>query len=377
MLDGVVAFDLERYGHVPDRLRHAARELESAAEGLARAGHPAGSRAARLLDTMAAWVQAEQARAADRLERITSIPGFHAFRSWEGPALGWEWDVDWITSADGEMHSYEDLVAMTAYQLAVHPVVLDLERGEPLDPEAVDAALAAVQGMEPPEAAALLHLLGADGFRRLHEALAATTDPGDEGDVRRLEDGLGTLTALFASASRAVGTDRLDRRFVDEFVAPLEGALEDAGPISDEDVDAAQAAFARLDFGREVAGRLASVTGPEGAVLLLERAGRPFAVIGALMPLVELAQHGPASPEFIESALTTGLNLAGFLASGTVASVGFFGAGLLVTILFALGSQVDGRPRRRVLSPDAENPGGSHYPFYVDEAGVPATANGV
>lgn len=381
MLDGVVAFDVERYSSLPERLRRLAGDLDAAAELLARAGDPAGAGAAAHLEDLAAWVRREQARAAARWEQILAIPGFARFETWEWERGGgsWVFDVDWISRTDDDLHSYEELVALTAFQRTFAPLLDQVEEGDPIDRDDVDAALAAAAAIDhPATAAVLLDLLGATGFRRLHGALAATVgDPDDDGDRRRLEDGMGTLTALLATGTRAVGRHALSDRFLDDLLGPATaGHRPVASDRPGSAVDAAQRAFAALDFSREVAGRMASVTGPRGALVVLERAQVPFAVLSVGMPLVDLLQHGPASSEFVESTITSGLNLAAFLAESAPVSLAFFAGALLVSLLFATADD-GGRPPRPVRSPDAPNPGGAHYPLHVDEAGVPAAPNGV
>jgi hypothetical protein len=303
-----------------------------------------------------------------------AIPGFDSFDRWDHRAGGGSsiWDVDWVTPTDGDMHSYEELVALSTVRGSLSPLLGRLDREEPLDRDEVDAALAALAAIDHPAvASALLDALGAGGYRQLHELVAATTDPTDEGDVERLEDGIGTLTGLFATASRAAGTDRLSDGFLDDLLggpAPAAGAVPPPPPPVDG-VDAAQDAFAGLDFGREVAARLAAAAGPDGLLVVLERAGTAFAVISAAMPLVELLQHGPLSGEFVGTSITSGLGLAGFLAASTPVTVACFAAASIVSLIMATGE--GGTPPGLVLPPDAPNPGGSHYPYYVDETGTP------
>lgn len=378
MLDGAVSFDIERYAEVPDRLARVARDLEAAAELLVRSGEPAGANAAAAVDAFAGWVRREQGRAADRWARILAIPGFDAFDRWEHRPGGgsFVWDVDWVTRTDGDLHSYEELVALATVRGSLSALLGQVEREEPLDRDEVDAALAALAAIdEPAVASALLDALGAGGFRRLHGILAATTDPTDAGDVERLEEGIGMLTGLFATASRATGRDQLSEAFLDDFVGtPAAGATFDGpvpvAPPPPNAVDTAQEVFAGLDFGREVAARLAAVAGPTGALVVLERAGTAFAVISAAMPLVELVQHGPLSGEFAGTSITSGLGLAGFLSTSTPVTFACFAAASIVSLIVATGE--GGTPPGLVLSPDVPNPGGSHYPYFVDETGTPA-----
>lgn len=383
MLDGVVTFDIERYSHMPDRLARIASDLEEAARLLLGSGDPTGASAAGLLDQLAGWVRLQQARAADRWEQITSIPGFARFEEWqwEGSDGSFVWDLGWVTASDGAMHSYEELVALATFEATLRPLLARVEAGDPLEQGEVDAALAAIATIESPAvASALLDALGASGFRQLHHAIGATTDPTDPDDVARLEDGIGTLTALFASATRAVGRERLSDSFVDDFLGPPPDgpsggeAVPAVGTAGTDQVDATQAAFAALAFGRDVAERLAALAGPRGALVVLERAGAPFAILTAGMPLVDLLQHG-IGPEVAESTLTSGLGLAAFLTESAAVSVVLFSAAVIVSLVFATGD--GGTPPGLVLSPDATNPGGHHYPQHVNEAGVPASPNGV
>ena len=378
MVDDVAAFDLQRFSQLPDRLAHIAADLEDAATELWRSDEPAGASAARAIDAAVGWVRREQARAAERWARIVAIPGFRVFEGWDSGGRRWAWDVDWVTSVDTPMHSYAQLEAIATYQHVLHPVVLDVERGDPVGPDEVAAALAALHAAadDPPVAASLLNLLGATGYRQLHAALAATAGAGsDEDDLSRLEAGASTLTAAFAAASHATGRHRLQPAFLDDLLGTDDAIEADARP-SPSSVDAAQQVFTALDFSREVGERLASVTGPRGALVVLQRAGTPFAVLSLAMPLVELLQHGPLSPQFAESTITTSLGVAALLVEGAAASIVLLGAAAFVGLIFASADD-GGQPRRPTRGGANPTQGTTAADLHLDDHGVPVTANGV
>lgn len=376
MCEDVVSFHIARYELVPATLARIAGDLEDAARSLRREDHPAAGRAARALDGAAVWVRAEQAAAAARWERIMAIPGIHLFNQWRSRREGRTWDFEWLTGDDGLTFSFGQLEAITSYRAVIEPLLSQIEREEPLDPDDVDAAIALLAAADQPEVAAtLLNLLGADGFFLLHRAAAATAGDLDDPDaVERLEDELGVLTATFATATNARGRVRLDPAFVDGFVGAAEALDVEAEPTP-EQIDAAMAAFAQLDFSREVAARLAAVTGPSGGVAVLERLGRPFIVITVALPLVELLRHGPLSEEFVTTSITTALSIASFLAEGALASFGFFVLGAVIALIAASGE--GGAPRRPSRGGAGPTQGTSVVDYYLNDHGVPVTANGV
>lgn len=369
MLDGAVSFDVERYSHVPDTLHRVARALEVAATSLDWAGDPVGRRAAVALDDLAGWVRGAEARAADRWAQLLAIPGFDRFDDWvHRPGGGsFVYDLRWIARGDdGPMYTYEELQAMAL--LLDARSLLDHRAGADVAPEAIDRAMAALgRAGDPAVAAALLGLIGADGFRRLYSALAdsvgdaraATPD-----DAERLESAARTISTLFATASRSGEANALYDEFLDGVLGP-----EDPEAVDDREIDALQQHFATLDLGREVLERIARLSGVDRAVVLFEGLQGPFILFTAAMPVLDLLQHG-VSGEFVGSAMSTGLNVAAYLAESGPLTFVLLTAGVFVQLIAA--SADDPRiPPRPVLSPDAPNPGGSHYPFYVDEAGVP------
>lgn len=366
MLDGAVTFDVERYAEVPDRLARVAHDLEAAADLLVRSGDPVGAATAAAVDSLAGWVRRERWRAAERWERILAIPGFERFRDWDGGRGAWTWDVDWVTGTDGDLHSYEELVALATYRESLVELLGRIEREEPIGVAEVDAALAAVAAIDGPEAAAaLLDVLGADGFRRLQAALAVTTDRSDRASLERFEAGMTMLTARFATATHATGRAALSEAFLDDFLGPPSSATDAVPVVPGSAVDQVLSALTFLDLGREVYERLSRVvTGTAG----LELPGVVFAGANALLPLVALLREGPLSSEFAGTSVGSALGLASFLAETAPVTLAFFLASGFVALILNSG---EGEPPGLVLSPDAANPGGSHYPYYVDEAGVP------
>lgn len=362
MLDGVVAFDLERYPEVPGALGRRAVDAIAVAARLDGLDDPTACAAAGALRSTAAWLDQESSRARSRWEAIRSIPLIDGIGAVDHYPRQRRWlEADWYPDDHDGLQSYEQLVAFALWARGRHLVSAirdgrSIERG---DVDAVFAALARVGDAE--TAAHLMELFGAEGIRDLAGALAQTAHDGhDPGEVERYGDGMGTLLGLAGLAAIRLpdGDDGRGGR----------------GPTVDDVIDAAQTSLSASASGVDVAAGVARMTRSSPATIeMLEVLARRFAVAGLVSVLVDVVQHGPFSDETIENVLVSGMGLAGTLASG-VAGAAVAVGGLLLWLALSAGP---GRPAPRTWPTDHANPGGQHWLWTVNGAGVPVAPDGI
>jgi hypothetical protein len=198
-------------------------------------------------------------------------------------------------------------------------------------------------------------VLGVDGFRDLYRA------------VEHDEDSIARVTEILLAASRTVDhPGGLGRDFVDELLPDrptVTGGTSDYAAVND--------LLTAAGAGHYLASAAAEAT-TGGTGTLLVRAGRVLAIGGMAASVLHGLQAGPDA--LAEGLATGGLGLVGAFASGPVGWVAG-GFGVLLSVVFALGRR-PGPPPARTYPSDRGNPGGSHYVFHVDGAGVPVAPNG-
>lgn len=360
MLDGVVAFDLERYPAVAGVLAERAAEAAALAGRLAGLDDPTAHAGVDALRSTAAWLDQESSRARSRWEAIRSIPLVDGIRATDHYPRHRRWlEADWYPGDHDGLQSYEQLVAFALWARGRHLVsaVRDGRAVERADVDAVFAALDRVGDAETAEH--VMELFGAEGVRDLAGALAETASDGDDdAEVERYRDGMATLFGIAGLAATRL-PEREDGR---------------GGPTIGAVVDAAQVTLSASAAGVDIAAGVAGLTRSAPATIeVLEMLGRRFAVAGVASVLVDLFQHGPFSDETIENVIVSGVGVAGTLVSG-IGGVAVAVGGLLLWLALSAGP---GRPAARTWPTDQPNPGGQHWLWTVNGAGVPVAPNGV
>lgn len=354
MLDGVVAFDMERYPAVPRRLdRTAADVIRMAArlDGLADATATGG---VATLQAMAVWLSDEATRAAHRVGVLSSIPFLDHLGGYSRAAGGFAVETDWFPGDHDGLQSFEQVLALSLWARGRH-LVWDVQDGRTPERADVDAFFVALRRVGDADSAAhLLDLFGADGARDLLTALAMTATDGDDPDeVARYQDGLAMMCGVAGLAAVAVRPAR------------------PTVPAGDEMTDAVQTWVGAAGTASDVVGHAGGAAGLR-ASSLARGVDHLLAAAGLVSVLVDAGQHGLFAEQTVENAAVTVLSGIGSAAGGFTGAV----IGLGALVLWAILSSEPGRPPARTWPTDQDNPGGQHWLTTVNGAGVPVAPNG-